>query len=257
MKGIFVDTHAHLCDPAFDGVRDETVRRFRESGVYRVFEIACNPRDYDAAVRLADRYDEVFLAFGIHPDYARFYTEADLTRLRKYLEHPKCVALGEIGLDFHYKPFDREKQVDLFRRQLIIAQELELPVSLHVRDALGDCLDMLELCPVRGVMHCFSGSANVVDCFTKFGLYIAFGGALTFSSNKKAPAACAAVPMDRLLTETDCPYMAPEPNRGKRCEPSMIPLITAKMAAIKGVSTEEMANAVAENMRRLFSREED
>lgn len=252
MQSIFTDTHAHLSDAAFDPDREEVIASLRQAGVYRVIEIACEPRGFEAAARLAERHEEIYLAFGIHPEFAESYSKSDIERLYEYLKHPKCVALGEIGLDYHWKPFDKDKQLELLRLQLGIAQELGLPVSLHIRDAIGDCLEVLENTPAKGVMHCFSGSAESAERFTGLGLYIAFGGALTFRTNKKAPAACERTPLDRLLTETDCPYMAPEPNRGKRCDPSMIPLITAKMAEIKGITTEEMAEAADRNMRRLF-----
>ena len=156
--------------------------------------------------------------------------------------------------DINYAVASPEKQLELFRRQLDMAIERDMPVSMHIREAYGDCMEVLESYRgrIKGVMHCFSGSAEIAERCAGLGLYIAFGGALTFRSNKKGPAACAATPIDRLLTETDCPYMAPEPHRGERNDPGYIPLICGKMAEIKGVSEGEMERAAEENAERLF-----
>lgn len=251
---MYIDTHAHLTDAAFDGDRQQLIGRLAESGVGKIIEISCDPRDFAASSELAEKNPGIYLAFGIHPEFAESYTESDIAALEKYLKHEKCVALGEIGLDYHWKPYDREKQLELFRRQLDMAVERDMPVSLHIREAYGDCLEVLEGYKgrLRGVMHCFSGSPETAERCVGLGLYIAFGGALTFRSNKKGPAACAATPIDRLLTETDCPYMAPEPRRGERNDPGSIPVICRKMAEIKGISPEEMERAAEENAERLF-----
>lgn len=251
---MYIDTHAHLTDAAFDGDRRELIARLAESGVGKIIEISCDPRDFAASSELAEKNPGIYLAFGIHPEFAESYTESDIAALEKYLKHEKCVALGEIGLDYHWKPYDREKQLELFRRQLDMAVERDMPVSMHIREAYGDCMEVLEGYNgrLRGVMHCFSGSAETAERCVGLGLYIAFGGALTFKSNKKGPAACAATPLDRLLTETDCPYMAPEPRRGERNDPGSVPVICRKMAEIKGISPEEMERAAEENAERLF-----
>lgn len=251
---MYIDSHAHLTDGAFDGDRQAVIAGLAARGVGKVIEISCDPAGFAASAALGERNEGIYLAFGIHPEFAEAYTEADFAALGEYLSHPKCVALGEIGLDYHWKPFSRERQLELFRRQLDMAAERDLPVSLHIREAHGDCMEVLESYGgrVKGVMHCFSGSAELAERCVRLGLYLAFGGALTFKSNKKGPAACAAAPMDRLLTETDCPYMAPEPHRGQRCDPGYIPLICGRMAELKGVSPEEMARQVEENTARLF-----
>lgn len=251
---MYIDTHAHLTDAAFDGDRRELIARLAEGGVGKIIEISCDPKDFAASSELAEKNPGIYLAFGIHPEFAESYTESDIAALEKYLKHEKCVALGEIGLDYHWKPYDREKQLELFRRQLDMAVERDMPVSMHIREAYGDCMEVLEGYNgrLRGVMHCFSGSAETAERCVGLGLYIAFGGALTFKSNKKGPAACAATPLDRLLTETDCPYMAPEPRRGERNDPGSVPVICRKMAEIKGISPEEMERAAEENAERLF-----
>jgi len=250
---MLIDTHAHLCDEAFDLDRDEVITGFREQGVSKAIEIACDPAGFDKAADLADRHEGIYLAFGIHPEYASEWADKDISFLREYLKHPRCVALGEIGLDYYWEPYDKDAQIKLFRRQLDMAMELDMPVSMHVREGYGDAVDILGDYPgLKGVMHCFSGSAEIAERCVKMGLYVAFGGALTFKNNKKAPAAAAVVPLDRLLIETDCPYMAPEPHRGKRCNPAMTAITCDKLAAIKGIDPTEMERIAWDNAARLF-----
>ena len=250
---MLIDTHAHLCDQAFDDDRDEVILGFREQGVSKVIEIACDPAGFDKAKDLADRHECIYLNFGIHPEYASDWADKDISFLREYLRHPKCVALGEIGLDYYWEPYDKAAQIKLLRRQLDMAMELDIPVSLHIRDAYGDAVEVLTDYPnLKGVMHCFSGSAEIAERCVKMGLYVAFGGSLTFKNNKKAPAAAAVVPLDRLLLETDCPYMAPVPHRGKRCHPAMTAITCDKLAEIKGIDPAEMERIAAENAKRLF-----
>lgn len=250
---MLIDTHAHLCDDAFDADRHELINNLANLGVDKVIEIACDPTSFDMAAALAERHSGVYLAFGIHPEYASEWADKDISFLKQYLAHPKCVALGEIGLDYYWEPYDKAAQLRLFRRQLDMALFLDLPVSMHIRDGYGDAMDVLADYPsIKGVMHCFSGSAEIAERCVKQGLYVAFGGALTFKNNKKAPAAAAVVPMDKLLIETDCPYMAPEPHRGKRCDPSMTAFVCEKLASIKGTDPAEMARIAYENAVRLF-----
>lgn len=250
---MLIDTHAHMCDEAFDADRDEVIWGLAERGVAKVIEIACDPAGFDKAADLANRHEKLYLAFGIHPEYASQWADKDISFLRQYLKHPKCVALGEIGLDYYWEPYDRDAQIKLFRRQLDMAMELSVPVSMHIREGYGDAMDILADYPdIRGVMHCFSGSAEIAERCVKMGLYVAFGGAVTFKNNKKGPAAAAVVPLDKLLIETDCPYMAPEPYRGKRCDPAMTVLTRDKLASIKDMNPAELERITAENAGRLF-----
>lgn len=250
---MLIDTHAHLCDEAFDGDREELIQGLETRGVAKVIEIACDPAGFSKAADLADRQDGIYLAFGIHPEFASVWADRDLSFLKEYLKHPRCVALGETGLDYHWEPYDRNAQMGLFRRQLDMAMELSMPVSMHIRDAYGDAMEILKDYPgLNGVMHCFSGSAEIAARCVGMGLYVAFGGSLTFKSNKKGPAAAAVVPLDRLLIETDCPYMAPEPHRGERCDPSMTAYVCHRLAEIKGISPEEMEQIAWDNATELF-----
>lgn len=250
---MLIDTHAHLCDEAFDEDREALIQGLEAKGVAKVIEIACDPVGFSKAAGLADRQDGIYLAFGIHPESASTWADRDISFLLESLKHPKCVALGEIGLDYHWEPYDRDAQRRLFCRQLDMAMELSMPVSMHIRDAYGDAMEILKDYPgLNGVMHCFSGSAEIAARCVEMGLYVAFGGSLTFRNNKKGPAAAAAVPLDRLLIETDCPYMAPEPHRGERCDPSMTAYVCRRLAEIKGISHEEMEQIAWDNAVELF-----
>ena len=184
---MYIDTHAHLTDGAFDHDRQELIKGLAAGGIGKIIEISCDPKDFPVSAALAEQNPGIYLAFGIHPEFAETYTEGDMAALGEYLRHPKCVALGEIGLDYYWKPYNREKQLELFRRQLDMAIERDMPVSMHIREAYGDCMEVLESYGgrIKGVMHCFSGSAEIAERCAGLGLYIAFGGALTFRSNKK------------------------------------------------------------------------
>ena len=248
------DTHAHYDDKKFDADRREVLAAMPAKGVSLIVDPGCDGESSRAACALAQEFPFVYAAVGWHPEEWQSWNGESMALLRSLCAQPKVVAIGEIGLDYYWKPYNREKQLELFRRQLDMAIERDMPVSMHIREAYGDCMEVLESYGgrIKGVMHCFSGSAEIAERCAGLGLYIAFGGALTFRSNKKGPAACAATPIDRLLTETDCPYMAPEPHRGERNDPGYIPLICGKMAEIKGVSADEMARRVEENAERLF-----
>ena len=157
---MYIDTHAHLTDGAFDHDRQELIKGLAAGGIGKIIEISCDPKGFEASAELAEKNPGIYLAFGIHPEFAETYTESDIAALEKYLRHPKCVALGEIGLDYYWKPYNREKQLELFRRQLDMAIERDMPVSMHIREAYGDCMEVLESYRgrIKGVMHCFSGT---------------------------------------------------------------------------------------------------
>lgn len=250
---MFIDTHAHLCDEAFDLDRKQLVSELPQRGVEKVIEIACDPATFLFSLEFAKEQPNVYIAFGIHPEYAHTCVEGDFELLKECLAYQKTVALGEIGLDYHWQLEYSREQIAVFRRQMQMARELDMPVSLHIREAFGDCMEVLEeVGPYKGVMHCFSGSAEIAKRCVDLGYHIAFGGALTFKNNRRGVEAAAAVPLDRLLIETDCPYMAPEPYRGKRCDPGMVGRACERMAEIKGISLEEMAEITTNNAKKLF-----
>lgn len=246
-RNIF-DTHSHYADSAFDGDRDELLAALPDKGV-RFAALACSSmQDSAENVALAQKYGYIYAAVGVHPESVD-ETPSDyrekLTELVKSSE--KVRAIGEIGLDYHYENYDRDKQILFFRQQLELARELSLPVIVHSRNASEDTLDILKEYRPAGVVHCFSGSAEVAREVIKLGMYIGFTGVLTFKNAKKALRALEAVPLDRLLLETDCPYMAPEPLRGRRCDSSMICYTAEKAAQIKGVSTQELLDITCRN----------
>lgn len=246
-RNIF-DTHSHYADSAFDGDRDELLAALPDKGVRFAALAGSSMQDSAENVALAQKYGYIYAAVGVHPESVD-ETPSDyrekLTELVKSSE--KVRAIGEIGLDYHYENYDRDKQILFFRQQLELARELSLPVIVHSRNASEDTLDILKEYRPAGVVHCFSGSAEVAREVIKLGMYIGFTSVLTFKNAKKALRALEAVPLDRLLLETDCPYMAPEPLRGRRCDSSMICYTAEKAAQIKGVSTQELLDITCRN----------
>ena len=230
MNGIF-DSHAHYDDERFDADRDELLESIHREGVEYIMTIGADlPTSY-AARELAERYDFVYFAAGIHPEQAGDAPENYLEELKALAAHPKCRAIGEIGLDYYWAENPpKERQMELFRQQVLLAKELGLPVIIHDREAHADTLALLRELHPAGVLHCFSGSVEMAKEVAALGMYLGFTGAITFKNARKAPQAAAVVPDDRLLIETDCPYMAPEPYRGKRCDSSMLPRVAERLA---------------------------
>lgn len=249
--GIF-DTHAHYMRSDFGAGLEALLDELPKKNVERVLAVGCDLQSSAEEIELAERYPYIFAAAGIHPEYAAALPDDWENGLERLLSHEKAVALGEIGLDYHYPEPPRDIQKAVFVKQLEIAEKLGMPVIIHSRDAAGDTLEILRKYKPRGVLHCFSGSAETAREVVKLEMYIGFTGVLTFKNSIKARAACAETPIDRLLLETDCPYMAPVPHRGERSDSSMIAFTAAKMAEIKGVSAEEMIDIARRNGERLF-----
>ena len=254
------DTHCHIADPAFDEDRDAVIARFRDSGVCRANVVAdpCEEEpNQEKVFSLVEKYDFLCASIGAHPHNASRYDAAAERTILEYLNHPKCRLLGEIGLDYHYDLSPREVQKDVFDRQLELAWERRVPVQLHIREAHGDCMDMLRarLAAGRmpsGIMHCYTGSWEAAKVYLDAGLYISLSGALTFKNAPKLAEVCRNVPADRLLIETDCPYMAPVPLRGRRNEPAFITHTLAKAAELREISPERMAEQLYANALRIF-----
>lgn len=251
MNNIF-DTHAHYADHAFDSDREELLKNLPDAGVSLVMLASSSVEDTRENALLAEKYDFIYCAAGVHPESVDTNPENYLSIVEASAAQPKAKAIGEIGLDYHYEGYCREKQIRLFEEQLELAKQLELPVIIHSRDAWDDTLSILKNQRPNAVVHCFSGSAEMAREVLKLGLYVGFTGVLTFKNAKKALKALAEVPMDRLLLETDCPYMAPEPFRGKRCDSSMIAFTAAKAAEIKGLDVQELINITNENGRKFY-----
>ena len=254
------DTHCHIADPAFDEDRDAVIARFRDSGVCRANVVAdpCEEEpNQEKVFSLVEKYDFLCASIGAHPHNASRYDAAAEKTILAYLNHPKCRLLGEIGLDYHYDLSPREVQRDVFDRQLELAYERQVPVQLHIREAHGDCMDMLRvrLSAGRmpsGIMHCYTGSWEAAKVYLDAGLYISLSGALTFKNAPKLQEVCRNVPADLLLIETDCPYMAPVPLRGRRNEPAFITNTLARAAELREISPERMAEQLYENALRIF-----
>lgn len=248
------DTHAHYDDEAFSADRDELLGRvLPESGVCGVVSAGTNVASSRANAQLSEKYDYIYFAAGIHPEDVETAKDGDLELIEELLKSgKKAVAVGEIGLDYHYD-IDKALQKRYFEAQLELAKKLDLPVIIHDRDAHADTLEEIRRFRPKGTLHCFSGSAETARELVDLGLYIGFTGSVTFKGNKKAARVIEAVPLERILVETDCPYMAPEPLRGRRSDSSMIAYTLSFIANIKGISAEELAHITANNARTLFN----
>lgn len=246
------DTHSHYLRRDFGDELDSVVQSLPGKNVGRVIAVGCNLESSREEIELSRKYDFVYASAGIHPEDAHDLPDDWESRIAEMLKNEKVLALGEIGLDYHENEVPREVQKEVFRRQLEIAKKADIPVIIHSRDASADTMEILREYKPQGVVHCFSGSPETAREVVKLGMYVGFTGVLTFKNAKKAVASCETVPIDRLLLETDCPYMAPVPHRGERCDSSMIAFTAAKMAEIKGVSADEMIEIARENGERLF-----
>lgn len=247
------DSHAHLNDDRFDDDRAQVIAGFAEKGVVGIIECATDPSDLEVAVNLANAYEPVYAAVGVHPHSAKEYDVAVSEKLRALAKEAKVVAVGEIGLDYHYDFSPRDVQKDVLFRQIELAKELNLPVILHSRESTADMLEVLKAAGAdNGVMHCFSGSVDTAKVLLDMGLYLGVGGTLTFKNAVKAIDVVRMTPIDRILIETDSPYLAPIPMRGKRNEPAYVEFVARKIAEIKEISEEEVAKITFENARRLF-----
>ena len=248
------DTHAHYDDEAFDADRDALLTALPDCGVGLVIDPGCDLTSSRRAVELAAAYPHVYAAVGIHPENCGGCTDDDLAALRPLAQQPKVVAIGEIGLDYYWEENPpREFQQQVFRRQLALARELQLPVIVHDREAHADALSIVREFPdVTGVFHCFSGSPEMAQELLKLGWYLGFDGPVTYKNARRAPEVAAVTPLDRMLIETDSPYMTPVPYRGKRNDSGYVRLVAEKLAEWKGVAPEEMARLTTENGKRLF-----
>ena len=253
MELIF-DTHAHYDDAQFDADREALLSAMPENGVGLILDPGCDPESSRAAIALAEQYPHIYAAVGYHPENCAPYTDADLDILRRLAQHPKVVAIGEIGLDYYWEQNPpKEFQQAVFRAQLALARELSLPVIVHDRDAHADCLAIVKEFPgVRGVFHCYSGSVEMARELWKLGWYLGLDGPVTYKNARRTVEVAAEVPLERLLLETDSPYMAPVPKRGTRNDSRNIRCIAEKIAEIRNMTADAIIRVSAENGRRLF-----
>lgn len=246
------DTHAHYDDERFQEDLPELLAALPQKGVVGVIACGVNAETSRFAARLSETYDYIHAAAGFHPLNLEDVPENPTAILRELLKNPKTVAVGEIGLDYYYEKESRDAQLRLFEQQLQVANELSLPVIVHDREAHEDTLRLLKQYKPRGVVHCFSGSVEMAKEVLKLGMYIGLGGAVTFKNAVKPVEVAKIVPQDRLLVETDAPYMTPVPFRGKRCDSSHIAYTAERLSEIRGEETQDLLTYTAENARRLF-----
>ena len=248
------DTHAHLNDPAFDPDREELLASLADAGVCLVMNAGCSLESSREIVEMAAKYPWLYASVGSHPDAADEVNGEVIEEYRELCKlSTKVKAIGEIGLDYHYEDIPREIQQKAFRMQMALAAELDMPVIVHERDAHNDGLAIVKEFPtVKGVFHCYSGSAEMARQLVDLGWYIGFTGVLTFKNARKAVETAASIPLERIVLETDCPFMAPEPFRGKRNHPGYLYRMAEKLAEIRGLSVEEIHRITTENGRRLY-----
>ena len=248
------DTHTHYDDEQFEEDREEILLSMKENGVGAIANMGASMRGAKDSVALAKKYPFVYAAVGIHPDHAKELNEEEFAVLQRLATEEKVVAIGEIGLDYYWDEPDREIQKKWFRRQLDLAKEVKLPVVIHSREAAADTIGILKEYDgdLTGVIHCYSYTKESAREFLEMGYSFGIGGVLTFKNAKKLKEAVSYIPMDRIMLETDCPYLAPEPSRGKRNSSLYIPYVVQVMAQLKGISEEEVIRITSENTERLF-----
>ena len=247
------DTHAHMNDPAFDSDREEMILGLKEKGVEYVMNVGCCLESSGDCIKLSEQYPFVYASVGTHPDSADEVNGEVLEQYRRMAQHPKVMAIGEIGLDYYYETIPRQVQQKAFRMQLALAKELDMPVIVHERNAHDDGMRIVkEFKGVTGVFHCSSGSAEMARQLVDMGWYIGFTGVLTFKHARKAVETAESIPLDRIVLETDCPFMAPEPFRGKRNDPGYLFRMAQRLAEIRGISEDEVHRITTENAKALY-----
>ncbi len=249
------DTHVHLNDEQFNEDIQEVIERAKEAGVSHMVVVGFNRPTIEKAMSLIEEYSFLYASIGWHPVDAIDMTDEDLAWIEELAAHPKVVALGEMGLDYHWDKSPHDVQQEVFRRQIHLAKKLKLPIIIHNRDATTDVIQILReenAEEIGGIMHCFSGSAETAKECIEMNFYISLGGPVTFKNAKKPKRVAEEVPLDRMLIETDCPYLAPHPYRGKRNEPAYVKLVAEQIAELKEISFEEVTTKTTENAKKLF-----
>lgn len=254
---MIIDTHAHYNDDAFNEDRDELIKSLPLNNIEKVINVGADMKSTEESVKLAHEYPYFYAAIGVHPDDCDEINEESLNRLEELSKDEKVVAIGEIGLDYYWDNVARDIQKEAFRKQIRLAKKVKLPIIIHSREAAKDTMDILfEEGPYEegGVMHCYSYTKETAQLVNKLGFYFGIGGVLTFKNGKKLREALEVMPLDRILLETDCPYLAPVPFRGKRNSSLMLPYVVETLAECKGLTKEEIERVTYENAMRLFSR---
>lgn len=252
---MLIDAHAHLDDRRFNRDRERMIKSLGEDGVELVVNNGSDLQTSIAGINLAEKYDNIYATVGVHPHETKSMDDTTIEALRQLAQHEKVVAIGEIGLDFHYDNSPRDVQRKWFKRQLELAKELDMPVTIHSRSAAQECFDMIKEAQdgsLRGVMHCYSDSVELAKEYLKLGFYISLAGPVTFKNSKVSKEVAKLIPMDRLLVETDSPYLTPEPNRGRRNEPAYVRYVAGEIADLKGVSFEDLVEATNRNAKEFY-----
>ena len=252
---MFIDSHSHLDDERFNEDRDILIKSLKDNKVDIAINIGADLETSINSVNLANKYDNIYATIGVHPHSASEVTLETLNKFRQMSKNKKVVAIGEIGLDYYYDNSPRDLQRKWFKEQVELAKELNLPVVIHSRDATQETFDIIKEAQdgtLRGVLHCFSGSIQMAIEYIKLGFYISIGGPVTFKNARVVREVAESVPLDKLLIETDCPYLTPEPYRGKRNEPMFVRYVAEKIAEIKKISVEELASHTSRNTKELF-----
>ena len=250
---MYFESHAHYDDERFDEDRDTLLASFPAEGIKTVVNASSDIKSSKASIALSEKYPFFYAAVGVHPHEVENITEADIDELRELSKHPKVVAIGEIGLDYYYDLSPRDLQRHWFKRQLELADELKMPVIIHSRDAAQECFDIIKNSNVRnGVIHCYSGSAEMAEEYIKMGFYIGVGGSLTFKNNKKGVETVERIPIEKILIETDSPYLAPVPYRGKRNDSRLLKYVVEKISQLKNIPENDICNITKNNAQNLF-----
>lgn len=252
---MIIDSHVHLDDRRFDNDRDMIIRNLESNGIELAINIGADLKTSIASVALADKYDNIYATVGVHPHSAKEVDNSTIEILRSFAKRDKVVAIGEIGLDFHYDNSPRDVQRKWFKEQLKLAKEVNLPVVIHTREASQETFDILKEAQdgsLRGVLHCYSGSVEMALEYIKLGFYISIAGPVTFNNARVTKEVAKAVPLDKLLIETDCPYLTPMPYRGKRNEPMFTKYVAQTIAELRGITFDELAEATNRNTKELF-----
>ena len=255
---MLIDTHAHLTDEKYNNNREEIINNLLDNKVEKVFTVAYNKKSILDAVSLSGKHPNIYAIIGIHPEEVDDFDDEIIDFIKKQAQNPKVIAIGEIGLDYHWDVSKKDKQKEIFVKQIKLAHELQLPISIHNRDSIGDMLEILkenkEYLTYGGVMHCFSESVEVYKEIKKLGLKIAFGGTLTFKNSVVAPKVCEVADLEDIILETDCPYLTPHPYRGEVNEPKYTSLVALKIAEIKKLSYDTVVDATTKNALDLFKK---
>ncbi|MBV1819483.1 TatD family hydrolase [Anaerosalibacter bizertensis] len=253
---MLIDSHAHLDDPKFNKDRDRLIKSLKQNDISLVINVGADVSSSIKSVKLADEYENIYAAVGVHPHSAKEMDDSTIDVLKAFAKRDKVVAIGEIGLDFHYDNSPRDIQRKWFIEQIKLAKELDMPIIVHSRDADQETFDILKEEAderLRGVLHCYSGSAEMAKDYIDLGFYISLAGPVTFKNARKPKEVAKVVPMDKLLIETDSPYLTPEPHRGKRNEPLYVRHVASMIAELRGMDFEDVGRITSENTKRLFN----